>query len=233
MFVTEKILGVRFNNISKIIYFKYLFNNNLKNISVGDIVIAETKRGIEHGKVQISKNIFNVNFMFTLDTNEKIVRKATKKDLEIIENISKDKKKAFEICTSKILEHKLPMKLIDMEYLFDRKKMIFYFISDLRIDFRNLAKELATMFKVRIELRQLSLREQAKTLGDLGICGRSLCCKTFLDDYELISIKTAKDQGVSMNPIKLSGVCGKLKCCLKYEEYLYMDNSQELKKNIL
>ena len=122
------------------------------------------------------------------------------------------------------------MSLINIEYLFDRKKMIFYFISDLRIDFRNLAKELATMFKARIELRQLGPREQAKILGDLGVCGRSLCCKTFLDDYELISIKTAKDQGVSMNPIKLSGICGKLKCCLKFEENLYIDHSQEPEK---
>lgn len=231
--MTEKILGVRFNNVNKITYFKYLFNNNSEEISVGDIVIAETKRGIEHGKVQISKDILNINFMFTLDTDEKIIRKATKKDLEIIENISKDKKKAFELCTNKILEHKLPMSLINIEYLFDRKKMIFYFISDLRIDFRNLAKELATMFKARIELRQLGPREQAKILGDLGVCGRSLCCKTFLDDYELISIKTAKDQGVSMNPIKLSGICGKLKCCLKFEENLYIDHSQEPEKNIL
>ena len=231
--MTEKILGVRFNNVNKITYFKYLFNNNSEEISVGDIVIAETKRGIEHGKVQISKDILNINFMFTLDTDEKIIRKATKKDLEIIENISKDKKKAFELCTNKILEHKLPMSLINIEYLFDRKKMIFYFISDLRIDFRNLAKELATMFKARIELRQLGPREQAKILGDLGVCGRSLCCKTFLDDYELISIKTAKDQGVSMNPIKLSGICGKLKCCLKFEENLYIDHSQEPEKNTL
>lgn len=231
--MTEKILGVRFNNVNKITYFKYLFNNNSEEISVGDIVIAETKRGIEHGKVQISKDILNINFMFTLDTDEKIIRKATKKDLEIIENISKDKKKAFELCTNKILEHKLPMSLINIEYLFDRKKMIFYFISDLRIDFRNLAKELATMFKARIELRQLGPREQAKILGDLGVCGRSLCCKTFLDDYELISIKTAKDQGVSMNPIKLSGICGKLKCCLKFEENLYIDHSQEPEKDIL
>lgn len=231
--MTEKILGVRFNNVNKITYFKYLFNNNSEEISVGDIVIAETKRGIEHGKVQISKDILNINFMFTLDTDEKIIRKATKKDLEIIENISKDKKKAFELCTNKISEHKLQMSLINIEYLFDRKKMIFYFISDLRIDFRNLAKELATMFKARIELRQLGPREQAKILGDLGVCGRSLCCKTFLDDYELISIKTAKDQGVSMNPIKLSGICGKLKCCLKFEENLYIDHSQEPEKNTL
>ena len=218
----DRILGVRFNkNLGKITYFKYLFNNNSEEISVGDIVIAETKRGIEHGKVQISKDILNINFMFTLDTDEKIIRKATKKDLEIIENISKDKKKAFELCTNKILQHKLPMSLINIEYLFDRKKMIFYFTSDSRIDFRNLAKELALIFRVRIELRQLNSREQAKVLGDLGVCGRKLCCKSFLDEYEPIPIKVAKDQGLSLNPTKLSGVCGKLKCCLKFEEEYY------------
>lgn len=218
----DRILGVRFNkNLGKITYFKYSLKEIPDKIVAGDIIIASTKRGLEHGEVRFAKDLNEMNFSFVLDTNEKIIRKATKKDLEIIKNILHDKEKAIEICKKKILDHKINMDLIDIEYLFDRKKMIFYFISDSRIDFRNLAKDLALIFRARIELRQLNSRDQAKVLGDLGICGRKLCCKTFLDEYQTISIKTAKDQGLSLNPVKLTGICGKLKCCLKFEEENY------------
>lgn len=218
----DRILGVRFNkNIGKITYFKYSLNEIPDEIVAGDIIIAETKRGIEHGEVHFAKNLSEINFSFVLDTNERILRKATKKDLEMIKNLLRDKEKAIQICKKKISEHKINMNLMNIEYLFDRKKMIFYFTSDSRIDFRNLAKELALIFRVRIELRQLNSRDQAKVLGDLGVCGRKLCCKSFLDEYEPIPIKVAKDQGLSLNPTKLSGVCGKLKCCLKFEEEYY------------
>ena len=210
------ILAVRFKEVGKIHYFQY-FNDD---ISVGDIVIAETKKGIQNGKViSIKENFSETNDFQT----ERIIRKATPEDLESVKKKKQEEKEACEICKSKIKLHKLKMKVIDVEYMFDRNKIIFYFISESRIDFRNLVRDLAHAFKARIELRQVGIRDEAKILGGLGICGKSLCCETFLNEFPLSLVKMAKDQGVSLSPSKLSGICGRLKCCLNYEQDTYLD----------
>lgn len=213
-----EIFGVRFREVGKISYLSYGGSENLK---VGDIVIAETKRGEENGK--ILARVPTENFSDLADPAEKIIRKATKEDLKSIEDKAEEEKKAEAICREKIEEHKLNMKLIDVEYIFGRNKIIFYFVSDNRVDFRNLVKDLARIFRVRIELRQVGIRDEAKMLGGLGPCGKCLCCGTFLNDFQPVSIKMAKDQGVSLNPTKLSGLCGRLMCCLKYEEDTYRE----------
>lgn len=213
----RKILGVRFREIGKIHYFIYSGDD----IRVGDTVVAETKRGIECGKVMIITEASD--FESHVQPSEVILRKATKEDLESLKEKEKEEKEAGKICKQKILEHKLKMKLIDVEYMFNRNKIIFYFVSESRIDFRNLVKELARVFKVRIELRQVGIRDEAKILGGLGSCGKMLCCSTFLNDFQPVSIKMAKDQGMSLSPSKLSGTCGRLMCCLKYEQDVYRD----------
>ena len=211
------LVGVRFREIGKISYFK---RNDL-DIHIGDIIIAHTKRGIEHGKVIIIKS--DAYLEDCVSTEEKIIRKADEKDLIEIEYNKQKEEEAYEICKSKISQHKIKMKLIDVEYMFDRSKIIFYFVSDGRVDFRSLVKDLAYVFRVRIELRQIGVRDESKMLGGLGICGKPLCCATFLNKFQSVSIKMAKDQGISLNPSKISGVCGRLLCCLKYEEDVYLD----------
>ncbi len=213
----RKVLGVRFHEIGKIHYF--IFSE--ENVNIGDIVVAGTKRGIECGKVMIITDADT--FEGTMQPSETIIRKATQEDLKSLEEKKKEEEEAGEICKKKILEHKLKMKLIDVEYMFNRSKIIFYFVSESRIDFRNLVKELARIFKVRIELRQVGIRDEAKILGGLGSCGKMLCCSTFLNDFQPVSIKMAKDQGMSLSPSKLSGTCGRLMCCLKYEQDVYRD----------
>lgn len=211
------VVGARFKEIGKIRYFIYPQDD----ISEGELIIAQTKRGIECGKViAIKKELSESRKIFP---DEKIIRKANEKDLKSLELKEQEEKKAWEICKNKIAEHKLKMKIIDVEYMFDRSKLIFYFISESRVDFRSLVKDLAYTFKVRIELRQVGIRDEARILGGLGICGKPLCCSTFLSDFQSISVKMAKDQGISLNPVKLSGICGRLKCCLKYEQETYLD----------
>lgn len=210
----DKIIGARFFEVGKIHYFLCHYN-----ISVGDTVIAETKRGVEAGKVVYAENA--AKFKDLILPGEKILRKATEKDMKSLEEKKEEEEKAREICQKKIDEHKLKMKLINVEYMFDRSKVIFYFVSESRVDFRNLVKNLASTFKIRIELRQVGIRDEAKIVGGLAPCGRPLCCGKFLDDFQSVSIKMAKDQGVSLNPTKLSGTCGRLMCCLKYEQDFY------------
>lgn len=218
-----KIFGVRFREVGKINYLSY---NGDDNLEVGDIVIAETKRGTENGKILVQ--VSEEGFPDLPEPDEKIIRKATKEDIESIKEKVKEEKKAEIICKKRIEEHKLNMKLIDVEYTFGRNKVIFYFVSDNRVDFRNLVKDLAKIFRIRIELRQVGIRDEAKMLGGLGPCGKCLCCSTFLNDFQPVSIKMAKDQGVSLNPTKLSGLCGRLMCCLKYEEETYRDMLSEM-----
>ena len=221
----SSVLAVKFRDIEKIHYFVCYDNNIQKD----DSIIAETKKGIECGKVlsviEMSRN--DERFGST----EKIIRKATKDDLESLELKKIEEKKAEKIFKKKVQEHKLNMKLVDVEYTFNRAKLIFYFISESRIDFRNLVKDLAYIFRIRIELRQVGTRDEAKLLGGLGICGRPLCCSTFLDDFQFVNVKMAKDQGISVSSSKLSGLCGRLKCCLKYEQDTYVELLEKIPKS--
>lgn len=211
-----KIIGVRFREVGKIYY--YLCKDN--SVKKGDKIIAETKLGLECGTVLSEKETHkNSGDM----PKQYMVRKATEKDLKSLETKRDEEIKALKICKEKVLHHKLKMKLIDAEYTFDRGKLIFYFVSDSRVDFRNLVKDLAYIFKVRIELRQVGIRDEAKMLGGLGPCGRKFCCSDFLNDFQSVSIKMAKDQQLPLNPVKLSGSCGRLMCCLKYEQGVYKD----------
>lgn len=206
-----KVVGVRFKKAGKIYYFDPL-NYELH---VDNYVIVETARGIEYGKVAIAvREVGENDVVLPL---RKIVRPAISGDLEKVAENSQDAKKAFTTGVEKIEEHQLDMKLVDVEYTFDRNKVVFYFTAEGRVDFRNLVKDLASIFRTRIELRQIGVRDEAKMLGGIGPCGRMLCCSTFLGDFEPVSIKMAKDQNLSLNPSKISGLCGRLMCCLKYE----------------
>ncbi|MFD2045593.1 stage 0 sporulation family protein [Ornithinibacillus salinisoli] len=217
-----EVIGVRFKKAGKI----YYFDPDDHQIEVDSYVIVETVRGIEFGKVVITnKNVDEEDVVLPL---KKVIRTATDTDkITIVEN-KEYAEKAFNTCTEKIIEHKLDMNLVDVEYTFDRNKIIFYFTADGRVDFRNLVKDLAAMFKTRIELRQIGVRDEAKMLGGIGPCGRMLCCSTFLGDFEPVSIKMAKDQNLSLNPAKISGLCGRLMCCLKYENDDYEEAKREL-----
>ena len=210
-----KIIGVRFRNVGKIYYF------NPKNfqIKTGDAVIVETARGVEFGRVVLGPK--EVEDSKVVQPLKDVIRVATKKDQEKEENNRKKEKEAYEICLKKIQKHDLDMKLIDAEYTFDNNKVLFYFTADGRIDFRELVKDLAAVFKTRIELRQIGVRDETKILGGIGICGRPLCCHTYLSEFVPVSIKMAKEQNLSLNPTKISGVCGRLMCCLKYEQETY------------
>ena len=210
-----KVVGVRFRNVGKIYYF------NPKNYKVkpGDHVIVETARGVEYGKVVLApKDVVDDQVVHPL---KEVLRVATKDDDEREKYNRKRERDAFKICQKKIREHGLEMKLIDAEYTFDNNKVLFYFTADGRIDFRQLVKDLASIFKTRIELRQIGVRDEAKTLGSIGVCGRGLCCSQFLGEFAPVSIKMAKEQGLSLNPTKISGACGRLMCCLKYEQDTY------------
>ncbi|WP_053216971.1 PSP1 domain-containing protein [Virgibacillus senegalensis] len=210
-----EVIGVRFKKAGKI----YYFDPGENIISIDDYVIVETVRGIEFGKVVISnKRVDEEDVVLPL---KKVIRLATDKDkLTVVEN-QESSEEAHRICEQKIREHNLDMNLVEVEYTFDRNKVIFYFTADGRVDFRNLVKDLASVFKTRIELRQIGVRDEAKLLGGVGPCGRMLCCSTFLGDFEPVSIKMAKDQNLSLNPAKISGLCGRLMCCLKYENDEY------------
>lgn len=209
------VVGVRFKPAGKV----YYFDSEQIHFDIGDQVIVETIRGIECGTVALgNRDISEDKLVMPL---KKVIRKANPEDKQIYENNKKKEKEAFEICRKKIKEHDLPMRLIDAEYTFDVGKIIFYFTAEGRVDFRELVKDLAAIFKTRIELRQIGVRDEAKMLGGIGSCGRILCCHNFLGEFEPVSIKMAKEQNLSLNPTKISGICGRLMCCLKYESELY------------
>jgi cell fate regulator YaaT (PSP1 superfamily) len=210
-----KVVGIRFKPVGKI----YYFNPEDIKLVPGDGVIVETTRGIEYGTVVLTdKEIDEEEFNMPIKS---ILRKATDADLATAEDNKKRAKEAFSICLEKIAANNLEMNLVDVEYTFDRSKVLFYFTADGRVDFRQLVKDLAAVFRTRIELRQIGVRDEAKLLGGFGICGRALCCSQFLGDFEPVSIKMAKEQSLSLNPTKISGTCGRLMCCLKYEQDAY------------
>ena len=210
-----KIVGVRFKPVGKI----YHFNPAGLNINKNDYVVVETARGVELGKVVVAEKEISAE-QITKPLKD-VIRVATEEDLRTAEENKQKEKEAFQICLEKIKKHGLEMKLIEVEYTFDGSKILFYFSADGRIDFRELVKDLATVFHTRIELRQIGIRDESKTLGAIGVCGRELCCAKFLDEFESVSIKMAKEQGLSLNPTKISGTCGRLMCCLKYEQNTY------------
>jgi len=217
-----RIIGVRFRTAGKIYFFDPL-NFEVKR---GDHVIVETARGVEYGTVV--GDIRDVEDNKIVQPLKPILRIATEKDKEQ-EKVNKQKEKdAFKICIEKIKKHNLDMKLIDAEYTFDNNKVLFYFTADGRIDFRELVKDLAAVFKTRIELRQIGVRDETKITGGIGICGRALCCHTHLSDFVPVSIRMAKEQNLSLNPTKISGVCGRLMCCLKHEEETYEELNRRL-----
>src|SRR5699024_5690030 len=215
-------IGVRFKEVGKI----YYFDPNHIDIKEDEFVIVETSRGIEFGKVVIAnREVTEEDVVLPL---KKVMRVATDKDIAIVRENKDLAKKAFSVAKEKVIEHQLDMKIIEVEYTFDRNKVIFYFTAEGRIDFRSLVKDLAAQFKMRIELRQIGVRDEAKLLGGIGPCGRKLCCSTFLGDFEPVSIKMAKDQNLSLNPAKISGLCGRLMCCLKYENDTYEEAKRQL-----
>ena len=210
-----KVIGVRFRQAGKIYYFDPLDFD----IEVGQHVIVETARGIEYGLVLTGPR--NVEADKVIQPLKPVIRVTTPDDDEVERKNKEKEKTAFGICLEKIAKHKLEMKLIDAEYTFDNNKVLFYFTADGRIDFRELVKDLASVFKTRIELRQIGVRDETKILGGIGICGRCLCCHSHLSEFAPVSIKMAKEQNLSLNPTKISGVCGRLMCCLKNEEETY------------
>lgn len=210
-----EVIGVRFKKAGKVYYFDPDNNKFEKN----SFAIVETARGVEYG--QVVKENMMVDDSEVFQPLKKVIRPATDDDALQQEEDKKKEKEAFSICEEKILKHGLDMKLVDVEMTFDHNKLIFYFTSDGRVDFRDLVKELASIFRTRIELRQIGVRDEAKMLNGIGICGRPLCCATFLGDFHPVSIKMAKEQNLSLNPTKISGVCGRLMCCLKHEQDTY------------
>ena len=209
------VVGIRFKKACKI----YYFDPADSQVQKGDCAIVETARGVEYGEVVIGPR--DVDESSIVSPLKVVMRKATAEDEQkLVENKIREKE-AFNICLRKIKNHGLPMRLIDVEFTFDVNKIIFYFTADGRIDFRELVKDLAAVFRTRIELRQIGVRDEAKMLGGIGSCGRPLCCATFLGDFEPVSIRMAKDQNLSLNPTKISGICGRLMCCLKYENHMY------------
>ena len=216
------VIGVRFKKAGKI----YYFDPADKNPKLDDYVIVETVRGVEFGKVVITnKRVDEEDVVLPL---KQVIRIASEEDKRTVLENETYAKKAFTTCEEKIRQHQLDMNLVNVEYTFDGNKIIFYFTADGRVDFRNLVKDLAALFKTRIELRQIGVRDEAKMLGGIGPCGRMLCCSTFLGDFEPVSIKMAKDQNLSLNPTKISGLCGRLMCCLKYENDQYENAKQDL-----
>ena len=211
----EKVVGVRFSSTGKV----YYFSPEKINISKGDVVVVETARGIECGYA--ATDIKEVDEDEIVKPLKPVVRLATETDKKTLNENKKKEKDAYNICLKKIAAHNLEMDLTDVEYAFDGSKIIFYFTADGRIDFRELVKDLASIFHTRIELRQIGVRDESKMLGGLGICGRPFCCSTFLNDFHSVSIKMAKEQGLSLSPGKISGTCGRLMCCLKYEQNSY------------
>ena len=218
----KNIVGVRFKKLGKI----YFFNPGNLQVSNGDFVIVETSQGEEYGEVSIAnRKVPEEKIVAPL---KKVIRVATEKDKKHYEDNKRKEKEALDICLKKIKEHNLDMILTDVEYTFDNSKLLFYFTADGRIDFRELVKDLAAIFKTRIELRQIGVRDEVKRIGGNGVCGRELCCCSFLSNFETVSIKMAKEQNMSLNPSKISGNCGRLMCCLKYEQDVYEEKLKRI-----
>ncbi len=210
-----EVVGIRFKSVGKIYYFS---PGGIEFVK-GEFAVVETVRGTEIGEVMLSnRHIPEENIVSPL---KPVLRRATEEDIKKIDKIKEKEKKAFDICVEKINYHKLDMHLVDVEYTFDENKILFYFTAEGRVDFRELVKSLASVFKTRIELRQIGVRDEAKMLGGIGVCGRPICCNSFLGDFQPVSIKMAKEQNLSLNPTKISGTCGRLMCCLKYEQSTY------------
>ena len=218
----KNIVGVRFKKLGKI----YFFDPKDIKLEKRDQVIVETAQGDEFGEVLIANRCIENDKI--VEPLKKVIRKATDKDKKHYEECKKKEQEAFEVCQKKIKEHKLDMALTEVEYKFDNSKILFYFTADGRIDFRELVKDLAAIYKTRIELRQIGVRDEVKRIGGNGVCGRELCCCSFLRDFETVSIKMAKEQNISLNPSKISGNCGRLMCCLKYEQEVYEDKLKRL-----
>ena len=209
------IVGVRFRDAGK----TYYFDPAGHTVAAGDMVVVETSRGMECGEVVIPNRTVEEDSV--VKPLKAVVRVATEEDKKRMQENEERRKKAMKLCQERINAHHLDMKLVDAEYAFDNSKLLFYFTADGRVDFRELVKDLASSFRTRIELRQIGVRDEAKMLGGLGICGRPFCCSQFLNDFQPVSIKMAKEQGLSLNPTKISGTCGRLMCCLKYEQEAY------------
>ena len=212
-----EVIGVRFKEVGKVYYFDPLDNK----LRIGDKVIVETARGLECGEVAMANKVIGDNELN--HPLKPLVRIATPDDIKRVEENREKEKSAYKICEEKIAKHKLEMKLVNVEYTFDNSKIIFYFTADGRVDFRALVKDLESVFRTRIELRQIGVRDEAKMIGGLGICGRPFCCSRFMGEFQPVSIKMAKEQGLSLSPTKISGTCGRLMCCLKYEQEAYTD----------
>ena len=218
----KKIIGVRFKRLGKI----YFFDPKWLEVKKGENVIVETSQGEEIAEVVVPNRLVEEEKITT--PLKKVLRLASQRDLKHAEECRKKEKEAFEVCKKKIKEHGLEMTLTDVEYKFDNSKILFYFTADGRIDFRELVKDLASIYKTRIELRQIGVRDEVKRIGGNGVCGRELCCCSFLRDFETVSIKMAKEQNISLNPSKISGNCGRLMCCLKYESEVYEERLKNL-----
>ena len=222
--VVYEIVGIRFKSTGKI----YYFDPQGMQFGEKDPVIVETSRGLEYGIVAIdNKTVSETEVVLPL---RPVIRRATEEDDKIYEENKRKEKEAAKICVEKIAEHGLEMKLVDVEYTFDNSKLLFYFTADGRVDFRELVKSLASVFRTRIELRQIGIRDETKMIGGLGVCGRPFCCKKFLDDFVQVSIKMAKEQNLSLNSQKISGACGRLMCCLRYEHEVYEEELSKLPK---
>ena len=220
----KRIIGVRFKRLGKI----YFFDPKWLEVKKGENVVVETAQGEEIAEVVIPNRMIDEEKL--ANPLKKVLRLASTRDLKHAEDCRKKEKEAFELCNKKIKEHKLEMTLTDVEYKFDNSKILFYFTADGRIDFRDLVKDLAAVYKTRIELRQIGVRDEVKRIGGNGVCGRELCCCSFLNDFETVSIKMAKEQNISLNPSKISGNCGRLMCCLKYEQDVYEDKLSRIPK---
>lgn len=220
-----KVVGVKFKTAGKV----YYFDPGDLQVEIGTNVIVETARGMEFGTINMTEK--EVHPSEIVSPLKKIIRIANEKDHKKHRDNTKKKERALRLCQEKIDKHKLEMKLIDVEYTFDNSKIIFYFTADGRVDFRELVKDLAGVFKMRIELRQIGVRDEAKMVGGIGTCGRSLCCHSWLSEFEPVSIKMAKVQSLSLNPTKISGICGRLMCCLKYENDVYTEMRKGMPDN--
>ncbi|MDD2954852.1 MAG: stage 0 sporulation family protein [Oscillospiraceae bacterium] len=220
-----EVIGVRFKNAGKI----YYFDPDGQTMQKEQKVIVETARGVECGEVAMENR--QVEDRTIVKPLKKVIRIATPEDMAQAEKNLEKERNAFRVCEEKIAAHKLDMKLVDVEYTFDNNKVLFYFTADGRVDFRELVKDLASVFRTRIELRQIGVRDEAKMLGGLGICGMPFCCTRFLGEFQPVSIKMAKEQGLSLSPTKISGTCGRLMCCLKYEQAAYEDLLRTTPKN--
>ncbi len=218
------VVGIRFRKNCKI----YSFDSNNIELKKGDEVIVDTARGIEFATVFVENT--QVDKLQINEPLKKVIRKATNEDVKHHEENIKKENEAFGVVKQKIKEYKLDMKLVGCEYMFDNSKLLFYFTSEQRVDFRELVKDIASIYRTRIELRQIGARDEVKMLGDCGVCGNHLCCTSFLNDVEPVSIKMAKEQGLALNPQKISGLCGRLMCCLKYEQCVYEDKHKKVPK---